>query len=86
MTRAEFAERLEFYAGKIREIRGVGRNGPHAFVEDKSEIISAMTTEAREMRAIAATPAVTSKVATISPGARMIGRREVQVVRRARRA
>ena len=84
MTRAEFAERLEHYAGMVREIRGVGRGGPHAFVEDKSEIISAMTAEAREMRAIAVPPA--PKVATIAPGARTIGRREVQVVRRARRA
>ena len=86
MTRAEFADRLEHYANEVRRIRGVGRSGPHAFVEDKSEIISAMTAEARELRAIAMPTMPTIQVATITPGARSIGRREVQVVRRARRA
>ena len=86
MTRAEFAERLEHYANEVLRIRGVGRGGPHAFVEDKSEIISAMIAEARKLRAIAVPPAPTIQVATITPGVRSIKRREVQVVRRARRA
>ena len=87
MTRVEFADRLEHYASQVREIRGVGRSGPHAFVEDKSEIIAAMMTEARELRAVA-TLATGGFVSAIQPGIRTIGsgsaRREVRVETRRR--
>lgn len=87
-TRAEFASRLEHYAVLVRAMRGVSHTNPHAFHEDKSELVAAMTAEAREMRTIApAAPRAAPQVASISPGVRTIGRtrRTVTVVSRQRR-
>ena len=79
MTRADLAARLEFYAGQVREIPGVSRRNPHAFVETKLDLASAMLAEAKELRTTAPSK---PDLATIRPGTRTIGRREVVVERR----
>ena len=88
MTPVSIAEMLERYADLVIRLPSVSRTNPHAAMEAKSELRGEMIAEAKRLRTMTPPPATppTSSVATITPGARSIGRREIQVVRRARRA
>ena len=80
MTRADLAARLEFYASQVRDIPGVCRRNPHAFVETKLDLASAMLAEAKELRTVPQAKVI--DLSAIRPGTRTVGRREVVVERR----
>ena len=81
MTRIDLADRLEHFAARVRSIRPADHRNPHAFVEDKSEVIGELMAEARELRTVVVVPIARP---AIRPGVRTIGRRDVAVVVRRR--
>ncbi|WP_158810438.1 hypothetical protein [Beijerinckia sp. L45] len=81
MTRTEVAELLENYARSVERIRGVSRTKPHAFVEDKSEVVNDMRQHARRLRTVEQAAAARP---TGRPGERRIDGRVIHVeIRRA---
>ena len=81
MTPHDLADRLEHFARRVRSIRPADHRNPHAFVEDKSEVVGELMAEARELRTVVVLPVARP---TIRPGIRMIGRRQVAVEARRR--
>ncbi len=86
MTPVAVAEMLERYADLVIRLPSVSRTNPHIAMEAKSELRGEMIADAKRLRTMLVVPTPTINVATIALGIRSIGRREVQVVRRARRA
>ena len=72
----DIAAMLEQFAHDVGRIRGVCRHNPHAFVEDKSEIVGALLKKARELRTV---PVVRKALPVLRPGAIDVGRRSVRV-------
>ena len=76
MKLVDVAAMLEQFAIDVEHIRGVSTKNPHAFVEDKSEIVGAMRAKARELRTVPVQP---KPLAMLRPGAIEVGRRAVHV-------
>lgn len=86
MTPLSVAEMLERYADLVIRLPSVSRTNPHAAMEAKSELRGEMLAKAKQLRTALVAPIAKASVDAISPGVRTFGRREVQVVRRTRRA
>lgn len=76
----DVASMLEQFAIDVERIRGISRNNPHQFVEDKSEVVGAMRAKAKELRTVPVEP-----LPMLRPGAVDVGRRSVRVEVRGRR-
>ncbi len=84
--RAEFADVLERFASQVIELRGVSRTRPHLFAEGKDELAKAMQRAAAAYRlAMPRIATIATDAASIKPGTRRVGQREVVVEVRGRR-
>ena len=72
----DVASMLEQFAIDVERIRGISRNNPHQFVEDKSEVVGALRAKAKELRTV---PVARKPLPMLRPGAVDVGRRSVRI-------
>ena len=72
----DVASMLDQFAIDVERIRGISRNNPHQFVEDKSEVVGALRKKARELRTV---PVIPKPLPMLRPGSFNVGRRSVRV-------